>query len=303
MSVQRYLDIMHASCRFLLSRWFIKRWRTEYIHLPPYNHIMYVNPLENRGRILCMLNGLTQPRLNIFWQSAIRDFQPTLVLDVGVNYGECLYSVRYPERCKIIGVEANLNLKPYIERSRKHHPDRERIHLVYAIASDVEQAKQTFYINKYWSGMSAAAIHGQSATNMYQRQSIKAITIDSLLKNRRNLEERILFKMDVEGNEQKVLLGMLQSLKQCQQALGIIEFDSKYLIAAGTEIDEYLRFLQDHFNVYIYMNDSQLLSVSNLTLAALQQCFKKKNIHTDFILASEGAELPAMDIKVANDLI
>ena len=291
-STLRYWEIMKSTARYVLSRTIIRRWRTDRIVLPGSSHILYVDPTENRGRILYMTGGMTQPRLNLFWKTAVASFRPTLIVDVGVNYGECLFSVTYPKNSKVIGIEANPNLQPFIERSKKVHPNRKRINTIYAMASYEDSEKQSFFINKYWSGLSTAALGKPNESKYYQQHDIPSITLDSLLNHYPMDKEKLLFKIDVEGHEEKVIQGMLKSIKSCPYMLGFIEFDSKYLAKSDTDAHAFLSFLQEHFDLYVYLNNQDLYHFEQISLEKLQLLFKKKYIHTDIILATPGVTIP-----------
>ncbi|MBD0384204.1 FkbM family methyltransferase [Paenibacillus sedimenti] len=295
----RYWDILKSTARYVLSRTIIRKWRTDRIVLPGSSRVLYVNPTENRGRILYMTGGMTQPRLNLFWNKAVASFRPSLVVDVGVNYGECLFSVTYPKHCKVIGIEANPNLQTYIERSKKIHPNRKRIQTVYAMASDEEREKRSFYIHEYWSGLSSAALGKSNVPKHYKQHEITSITLDSLLSRHPLEKERLLFKIDVEGHEEKVIKGMLQSIEHCPQMLGFIEFDSKYLAKSDTDADAFLKFLQERFNLFVYLNNQELVQFDQISLEKLQKLFKKQNVHTDIILAKPDVTIP----KIYSQLI
>ncbi|MEH7255577.1 hypothetical protein V7111_26055, partial [Neobacillus niacini] len=58
----------------------------------PSSNAIFINSEENRGRALLISNGMTQKRLTNFWTKAVNDYSPDLVIDVGVNYGECIFS-------------------------------------------------------------------------------------------------------------------------------------------------------------------------------------------------------------------
>lgn len=52
-------------------------------------------------------------RLTNFWINAINEYSPDLLIDVGVNYGECIFSTNYPKHTQIYGIEANRDLLKY----------------------------------------------------------------------------------------------------------------------------------------------------------------------------------------------
>lgn len=216
----RYWEITKSTARYILAHTFVKRWRSNYIKHPGTSHAIYINPSENRGRVLLMMNGITQPRLDNLWKIAVSTYKPTLVIDVGVNYGECLFSVSYPENCHVIGIEANLHLKKYIERTRKNHPDRARMRMIYAIASNEIKQNQHFYVDKWWSGLSSAVPKHLSNRKRFEKHEVKSVTIDSILQGQPLAQQKVLFKIDVEGNEQQVMEGMVESIERCEHMLG-----------------------------------------------------------------------------------
>ncbi len=294
----RYWEVTKAAIRFILSQTLVKKWRRNYIIMPASASQLYVNPQENRGKVLYMMNGVTQTRLHHFWRNAVTTVQPDLVLDVGVNYGECLFSVTYPQHCKIYGVEANAGLKKYIERSRKHHPNHRRIRMNYAIATDRNEPTRTFYVHKKWSGLSSVIPKDTNDLASYETHAVRTITIDALLQNQPLETMKLLFKIDVEGNEYHVLQGMLRTLEKCAQTIGMIEFDSHYLLRAGCDLDQYLALLQQHFSIYIYVKDKALVRFETITFKKVQSLFWKKHVHTDFILVSPNQPLPELGLSV-----
>jgi FkbM family methyltransferase len=298
----RLREVTKFTLKYILAHTFVKQWRTNRIQLPHSSHYVYVNPYENRGRVLMMMNGMTQPRLNHFWKRAVALYQPTLVIDVGVNYGECLFSVKYPDHCNILGVEANVKLRKYIERSRRKHPDRERIHMVYAIASNKTQMNQPFFVHKLWSGLSSAGAKPMHDLKNYETQYIQSVTLDQLLHEQPLEAHKVLFKIDVEGNEQRVLEGMLSTIERCGQMLGIVEFDSNYLVAAGADLDAYLQSLQSRFQLYFYAKDRELVHIPEVSYEKLQQWYRRKHIHTDILLVSPGTQLPQLDVKIVHSV-
>lgn len=290
-----FWQIAKSACKFYLSQWFVKKWRRDAIPLPSSGARMFVDVRENRGRALFILEGQTQPRLHRFWQQAVHQWQPDYVLDVGVNYGECLFSVRYPEHCQIVGIEANLALKPYIERSKSTHPNHPQMRLHYAIASDQAMQQQTFYVNKYWSGISSAVSGRRFFKKMYQSHVVDQITVDSIWSTQPLENSKLLFKIDVEGYEPKVLAGMKTLIRRCPHMLGFIEFDSDYIERAGYEANQFLQTLSADFEVYAYLANERLVRITGFKMAELQRIFEANSIHTDFVIVSPNMQWPIMN--------
>jgi FkbM family methyltransferase len=248
------------------------------IVLPSFNTI-FVDSEENRGRALLISNGMTSKRLTNFWINAVNEYSPDLVIDVGVNYGECIFSTNYPTHSQIYGIEANRDLLKYIHQSREVHRNKVQIKIFNVFAADKEEEK-TFYVDKHWSGTSSAAY--RPTHDMIEQTTVRSVTIDSIVEEDVT-NKNMLFKVDVEGYEAFVLRGMTELIQKSASALGFIEFNSEYMEKSGVNLNDFLRFLQQHFSVYIYIKN-ELVNGSQLTLSDLHKLFGSNYIHTDMIL-------------------
>ncbi|MFT4415881.1 FkbM family methyltransferase [Fredinandcohnia humi] len=250
----------------------------------PSSFELHINSRENRGRALLISNGITQLHVTSFWEKSIKEFSPTTVLDIGVNYGECLFSVSYPTDTKIYGIEANEQLMPFIEKSLACHPNQRNITIIHAFASSQEKQTQEFYVDTNWSGTSSGK---QIYSETVEKYMVQTITVDSLFQTHDLSHEKILFKIDVEGFEAFVLEGMKQVIQNCKDMLGIIEFDSVYIQNAGTDIDTFLDILSKNFHVYIMESTGAIQLLSQVTMDKLQKTLHSKEIHTDLVLATK----------------
>ncbi|WP_099354816.1 FkbM family methyltransferase [Fredinandcohnia onubensis] len=253
----------------------------------PSRNIIYINNAENRGRALLISDGITQSRVTEFWEKAVKSYKPSLVLDIGVNYGECIFSTQYGQDTTIVGIEANKYLMEYIERSRQQHVNRDQINIIHAFAGENENQDQAFFIDTHWSGTSSGV--QISDKNTIEKTEVPAITVDSLFKQETLENHRLLFKIDVEGYEYSVLKGMINLLKNCREIKGIVEFDSRYLEKAGVNLNSYLDFLSDHFEIKFYNEDNKLKRLSAPSISALQKELGSEHIHTDLILRGRGS--------------
>ncbi|NYE07334.1 FkbM family methyltransferase [Bacillus niacini] len=245
----------------------------------PSSNTIFVNSEENRGRALLISNGTTQKRLTNFWIKAVNEYSPDLVIDVGVNYGECIFSTNYPNHTQIFGIEANRELLKYLHQSKEVHRNKEQIKIFNVFAADKAEEK-TFYVDKHWSGTSSAAY--RPAHDMTEQTTVSSVTIDSIIE-KDFTNKNILFKVDVEGYEAFVLKGMTELIQQSASALGFVEFNSEYIEKSGVNVNDFLRFLHQHFSVYIYIKN-ELVNGSQLTLSELHKLFRSKYVHTDIIL-------------------
>lgn len=261
----------------------------------PSSTVIYVNSNENRGRALLISGGITQNRLFYFWEKSIETWHPDLVIDVGVNYGECIFSTSYPEHTKIYGVEANHHLLEYINRSKEKHPNNRQITIIHALASDKEDEQKEFYIDQHWSGTSSASY--MPSHNRIEMVAVRTITIDSLFAHDMT-SGKVLFKVDVEGYEAFVLNGMSELLKKCDSAIGFIEFDSEYIEKSGIAADEFFMFLQENFTIYIYIEDDTLLKANSIKYENLQIILGSSYIHTDMILLTNEEMIGVYDFSL-----
>ncbi|MDF2814888.1 MAG: hypothetical protein K0Q81_1088 [Paenibacillus sp.] len=259
---------------------------------------LFTDRLDARGQSLIHYKGVTQPKLTEFWLQAVKLWRPTLVIDVGVNYGEVMMAAEYDKHAVIIGVEANTAFKPYHELSIAEHPNRHQMQLFYAIASDREQEEQEFYINKEWSGNSTAGEHGGHNEKDYKRTTINSITIDSVTNKMPASKERCLFKIDVEGFEGHVMKGMERLFKTSKECVGHIEFSSSMLKNCGTDPDQLLSELDRKFDVYVHLSRGQLLKFKSLQVAELNRYFNKKMFRHDLVLIKSHSFLKKTGLKI-----
>jgi FkbM family methyltransferase len=258
--------------------------------------VLYINPSENRGRALLISEGVTQQRVSEFWKQGVSIFEPTLVVDVGVNYGECIFSTNYPETTKIYGIEANQYLLSYIKQTQMEHNNNDQITIIHAFASDQNSVLQSFYIDKNWSGTSS----GIKLPNHrdFEKIDVPTITIDSLFEEDVLNEQRLLFKVDVEGYESFVLKGMKRLFEECNQSFGLIEFDSVYMKRAGIDLDEFFVYLANHFSVYIFIEEDHLTKMEEFSFKWLQKYFDREEIHTDFILTTDDSYMYKLNFPI-----
>src|SRR5262249_22260394 len=138
-----------------------------------------------RGRISVPTN---------FWRNAIKTLQPDVALDVGSNYGECFASAAYPVHTRVIAVEANPTLIPYLEKTRAGHPASQAIHLVNCIADEQVAAAQAFYFHSdnTGGGNAVAAV----AANTRNAVQVATRTVDDILQEIAPAATSLVIKVD-----------------------------------------------------------------------------------------------------------
>jgi FkbM family methyltransferase len=254
---------------------------------------LYVNPRDNRGKVILSSFGATQISITLMWGLMVKRFAPTLVLDVGANHGEVALSIPYKRETQIILFEPNPEIRPFLEMSIAAHRNHEQISLETALVSDVT-GEQQFVVDHKWSGTSSAIGRILDPTNGFKGSGeeefesivVRSVRIDDILSEQELVDQTILFKIDVEGYEAKVIAGMKNSLKKAKCFAGIVEFDREYLRRAGTDCKSFFSSLQDLGGTMILMDESFT------KINQLQDIHE----HSDILIFSEGCSAASLSL-------
>jgi FkbM family methyltransferase len=200
---------------------------------------LYFDPSDNRGKWLRSSAGVTQPLLTWLWGALVRQWSPDVVVDVGANYGEIALSCAYPVQARIVLVEANPALLPYLRRSCASHRNAEQITIFDFFAGDTE-GPVTFVVDEKWSGTSSGVAAVEDASfkgpgpQRTRRMEIQSSRLEPhLARLIRESDRRLLVKVDVEGGELKVLAGLGNILRDVAEWILILEHNPAALEAGG----------------------------------------------------------------------
>jgi FkbM family methyltransferase len=203
---------------------------------------MFVNPHDNRARLLLDSSGVSQPGVTKAWRSAVRDLTPDLVLDVGANYGEIVLSTTYPKAAAIYVLEPNQMLFQYLTRSSRTHRNAAQFQISNTIASD-RCGKAVFYVDEKWSGTSSTlgpspdAPYKGPGDQTYRVEHVTATTLDALLQPlfaSARPPRSAAIKIDVEGVESEVLKGAAFSLRALDRVALLVEFNQEIAGVSAT---------------------------------------------------------------------
>ncbi|EKS30298.1 FkbM family methyltransferase [Afipia felis] len=211
------------------------------------SHI-YVNPSDARGKKLLETNGNFNPPALSIWQELLRSADWTFVLDVGANYGEMLANGGVPERAKIIAIEPNREILPYLKKTLRRIG---RIKIYETAISDQEGVSQLL-VTKDWSG-TVRLVEGEGDV------AVKTTTLEKIISAEcRNIDAtKIVLKIDVEGYEAKALSGLMPLLNRFQEFAAFIE------VAHLSPDDK--NWISDHFAIEAFdVEKGALVSVPNL---------------------------------------
>ncbi|MCO5051725.1 MAG: FkbM family methyltransferase [Verrucomicrobiae bacterium] len=187
----------------------------------------------------------------IFWREFNAYLQPELIVDVGLNYGECLFGTDYTPTAMLYGFEANPRLIPYLEKSRQQHPAGARMTITHCLVSDAPAENVPFLVNPEWSG-SSSAIRQMNETHRHIEFKLPARTLDATIPATAADGKVLLFKMDLEGYESRALTGFATTLERTRQAFGFIEFTPKFIKWAELDPAAFFARLRDQFDIYCY---------------------------------------------------
>lgn len=227
-----------------------------------------VDPADGRARKKLLLDSIRgrDSSNHHFWFTMLERYKPTVCIDIGLNYGECLLAGRLPDDSHGYGFEANANLKPFIDETLQAHPDADRLHLCFSPVADKAGDEVTLWIDPEWSGKSTVAGHGNDALVPVKTTTV---TVDGQVP-RPVADDRLLFKIDIEGFEPVAFRGMQETIATAGRVVGFSEFGPMDLQSKGVDLDAYWAFLAERFSIYSCcgIGDAVPISTSNWAQAS-----------------------------------
>lgn len=265
------------------------------VHVHGSANAIHIDPSDARARIKFIrdpIRGRVTPPLR-FWRVFNAHLRPDIALDVGVNFGECLFGTDYADHTLVFGVEANPLILPFLEKSRAEHPAGARMHLLGCLVSDAPAHGVPFYVDTQWSGNSSATTTHKDAAGV-RRFEVHAECLDALIPAERSRDATMLFKMDIEGYECLALRGFKDTLASVRLAVGFVEFDSKFTASAGVAPEDYVASLLATFEVYRIdsSGSDRLVQIGSFDELPRSRAVDGR-VHTDLVLVTKGASKAA----------
>lgn len=200
---------------------------------------LFVDPTDNRGSWVLAASGVTQPLITQTWRTMAESWHPDVAVDVGANYGEISLSARYAPHARIVLVEANPRLLPFLKRSCASHRNAAQIEVLEVFAGPREEMV-SFTVDEKWSGTSSAVLPIEDAAYKGEgparsrTMTVSCIPLDKhLLPLLQPTDQRLLAKIDVEGAEMGVLAGLTGTLAKVPEWVLIVEHNPTALAAGG----------------------------------------------------------------------
>ncbi len=265
--------------------------RPQKVKLSDCDNWIHIDPIDRRA-VKKFIQDPLRKRISpplVFWRDFLAKLTPNVAIDVGVNYGECLFGARYGSTTTVFGFEANPKINECLKKSRSDHPDAARIQIIASLVSDSVEEEVAFYSDPSWSGTGSAVRSLNDGANVIT-SSIPAVTIDSVIP--RNLVEggTLLVKMDIEGYEPRAFGGLQQTIDAAKLVVGFIEFDTTFIREAGSDAEAFYQTLENKFHVYFVTNWRQKRLKRADRFAELPKSrAEDKRVHTDLLLVTRGA--------------
>ncbi|HEX5493589.1 MAG TPA: hypothetical protein VFX70_03315 [Mycobacteriales bacterium] len=212
---------------------------------------LFVDRTDRRARQLLLRRGAADRDAVRLWRAAVAAIRPTAVLDVGANYGEVVLSTGYPAGCRVLCVEASRDVAGYLARSLAAGlPGAE---LTVAAACDRPGVP-------YLLRPGASSGEGRAVPAGRFGSDLHTVTCDGLLGDVTG--GRLVFKVDVEGDEPAVLSGLGRALGTASAACGLVEY-------FHLDRDTQLRLLVEHELYAVFPDAHGLLRLTTRTLPAI----------------------------------
>ena len=276
------------------------------IRLPGCGYLLEIDPTDRRARQILVRDGIRGKATKgaRLWRALNEGFQPEVLVDVGLNYGECLMGSTYPAAAALFGFEANPRVFECASRSRNNHPNAAQLRLFNTLITDVAAPERSLFVDPSWSGTGTAVeglIRSREAVKEYK---IAADLLDNLIPETAVVGKRMLFKIDIEGYEPKALKGFARLIGLAREVVGLIEFDTRFLRMAATDPNQFLADLNKDFRVFScgQRREIQLAEVHSLAdLPPARDAASSQ--HTDLLLIKRTPDwLKCLSPELASQL-
>ena len=243
-----------------------------------------VNPKDRRARNILLRKGIRYySNVQFFIYCCIYCLPVDVFLDIGANYGECLFALPLYKKVKVRGYEANPDLIKHLNKSKTYNDDIKDIAIArYAVASRAGEML-SFYIDTEWSGKSSILLQKKQSNVL--KVEVPTTSIDYEM-NRIGDCRMLLVKVDVEGFEPQVMEGAVRVSRDLTNIIYLLEFDTKFLKRGGIEPREFFNKLADQFSVYklSYRSINPVADFEHL----FAQHKDSPRIHVDLVLTKFG---------------
>lgn len=245
---------------------------------------IYFDPNDNRGIALKNNYGNVNPNSVVLWDSALQAHNWEVVIDVGANYGEMLILSKIPTISKIYAFEPNPKVSKYLKRTLKQVKNQTVLSSL-AISNEISKQKE-LAIDLSWSGTSGLLDNDKfpksMGNNKFKIKTVTTTTIDDFL----SISPRTFaMKVDVEGNELKVIQGAIKTFEKSEDWVLQIE------ILHDERLDKILQLLPNSYYFGLNLETKLLCNINKSFLEGnlidRNKLFKINSIYNQDILISK----------------
>lgn len=179
----------------------------------PWEREMLIDPDDTRGQALFFCRGVLDESVMVLWRSLVRLLDFDHYIDVGANYGEVTLSTNDYRTDSVHVFEPNPRIAPYLQLNLAGSHTKVNI-----LAASNRAGPCQLYVDPLWSGTGSV-----EDTSLPVAEQVQATTLDNYTSTFRRSGDRFLVKVDVEGHEEAVVEGFLQSLQSAGKSVLILE--------------------------------------------------------------------------------
>lgn len=242
-----------------------------------------VDPYDRRAQRMLLRKGIRYySKTQFFIYKVVQALEPDVFLDVGANYGECLFSLPLHSDTTAIGFEPNAGLHPYLQKSIVYNDDLDNVSLSKCAVATKPDLEASFYIDQRWSGKSSL-IAGTKARHLSE-EKVTTTSVDNEIA--RIDPNFVLLKADVEGYEPEVFQGATETYRRVPNLVCLFEFDSNFLEHGDWTGRTFFEWLSRHYTVY-ELTKRGLVKVVNLEGLSDGHTLTER-IHKDLVACKFG---------------
>lgn len=172
----------------------------------------------------------------------------TTVFDIGANIGLIAIPIlHHNPSIKLISVEASPNTLPYLLKTNKQHPEKNRWDIIGEAVSD-KQGTVTFQLADLANG-AYESLKDTKRINFKDTVEINCTTIDNIWENA-GYPDVSLIKIDIEGADLLALKGGKDCIEKCKPNI-LMEWNQTNIIPFNLSNKDLLNFAKE-FNYIIY---------------------------------------------------
>jgi FkbM family methyltransferase len=190
--------------------------------------MMYVDTRDNAMSPHLMMSGMWEENITKAFRALVK--AGDTVMDIGANFGYfgMVAGIDAGQTGRVVFIEANPYLTPYIEKSAVVNGLIRRSDVVNVAISDKKGTATFNLIKNNWVSSGLVDVKELAKTDginytLDEKIEVETTTIDAL-RERLKIKSVDVIKMDIEGYEDKAFAGMAETIKNSPGLKVLLEF-------------------------------------------------------------------------------